>query len=257
VLSDAQEDLARVFATTGIDKFEGVAWSPAPRGSPLLEGALAHLEGEILSVSSHGDHDVAVVGVDFAESHAGFPLLYYRGGFGGLASFVNPTVTDKIVDRRIGQSEADYLTYCAMCRDNFARRGKRAIHVLDLLFPGSDDPAARPDPGFSMRQENRGRLKRQLLRDVWKEAVNEPAVDIELVVSADVQADLERKLILLDDVRQTIRHAEASGTKLIDPKTGHFIASHRLVAMTYWVEYAVEDGRYVVFRAYSHRMQLG
>ena len=85
VLSDAQEDLARVFATTGIDKFEGVAWSPAPRGSPLLEGALAHLEGEILSVSSHGDHDVAVVGVDFAESHAGFPLLYYRGGFGGLA----------------------------------------------------------------------------------------------------------------------------------------------------------------------------
>ena len=85
VLSDAQESLARVFATPGIDKFEGVAWSPAPRGSPLLEGALAHLEGEILSISSHGDHDVAVVGVDFAVSHAGRPLLYYRGGFGGLA----------------------------------------------------------------------------------------------------------------------------------------------------------------------------
>ena len=177
-------------------------------------------------------------------------------GFGGLASFVNPAVTDKIVDRRISQNDADYLTYCAMCRDNFARRGKRAIHILDLLFPGADDPAARPDPGFSMRQENRGRLKRQLLRDVWKEAVNEPATDIELIVSADVQADLERKLILLDDVRQTIRHAEAGGAKLIDPKTGHFIASHRLVALTYWVEYAVVEGRYAVFRAYSHRMQV-
>ena len=177
-------------------------------------------------------------------------------GFGGLASFVNPAVTDKIVDRRIGQSDADYLTYCAMCRDNFARRGKRAIHILDLLFPSVDDPAARPDPGFSMRQENRGRLKRRLLRDVWRETVNEPVTDIELVVSTEVQADLERKLILLDDVRQTIRHAEAGGAKLLDPKTGHFIASHRLVALTYWVEYAVEDGRYVVFRAYSHRMQV-
>ena len=86
--------------------------------------------------------------------------------------------------------------------------------------------------------------------------MNEPATDIELIVSADVQADLERKLILLDDVRQTIRHAEAGGAKLIDPKTGHFIASHRLVALTYWVEYAVVEGRYAVFRAYSHRMQV-
>ena len=32
-----------------------------------------------------------------------------------------------------------------------------------------------------------------------------------------------------------------------------------LVAITYWVEYAPSaegDGRYTVFRAYSHRMQL-
>lgn len=184
------------------------------------------------------------------------PELTACCGFGGLASFVNPAVADKIVDRTIGQDEADYLTYCAMCRDNFARRGKRAIHVLDLLFPDSDDPAARPDPGFSMRQENRGRLKRRLLREVWKETVNEPAINIELVVSPETHADLERKLILFDDVRQTILHAEASGEKLIDPKSGHCIASYRRISMTYWVEYAEEHGRYVLYRAYSHRMQV-
>jgi hypothetical protein len=184
------------------------------------------------------------------------PELTSCCGFGGLASFVNPEVTDKIVDRRISQNDGDYLTYCAMCRDNFARRGKRAIHVLDLLFPTSDDPAARPDPGFSMRQENRGRLKRRLLREFWEETVHEPVREIELVVSADVQADLERKLILLDDVRQTISHAETTGSKLLDPASGHLIASHRLLAMTYWVEYAAQDGSYVVHRAYSHRMQL-
>ncbi|MBS1161183.1 MAG: hypothetical protein H6R15_3602 [Proteobacteria bacterium] len=178
-------------------------------------------------------------------------------GFGGLAEFANPAVADKIVDRRIGQNDADYLTYCAMCRDNFARRGKRAIHLLDLVFPTAGDPAARPDPGFSMRQENRGRLKRRLLHDLWEETVNEPADRIELIVSAAVHADLERKLILHDDVRQTIVHAETSGEKLIAPKTGHFIASHRAVSITYWIEYTVEDGRYVIHRGYSHRMQLG
>jgi len=177
-------------------------------------------------------------------------------GFGGLASFANPDVTDKIVDRRIGQNNADYLTYCAMCRDNFARRGKRAVHILDLLY-SSGDPAARADPGFSMRQENRGRLKRRLLRELWSENVSEPTTDIELSVSAKVLADLEKKLILLDDVRQTVRHAEASGEKLLDRNTGRFIACHRPVSMTYWVEYTLEDGRYVVHRAYSHRMQLG
>jgi len=211
-------------------------------------------------------HDAALHdGVRRLLDHCGVAAIELDGpgmtsccGFGGLASFANPAVADKIVDRRIGQSEADYLTYCAMCRDNFARRGKRAVHVLDLLFPSADDPAARPDPGFSMRQENRGRLKRRLLRELWSETVNEPAIDIELSVSAEVQADLERKLILLDDVRETIRHAEAGGSKLIDPKSGHFIASHRRVSLTYWVEYTVDDGlgRYVVHRAYSHRMEL-
>ncbi|MBS1227480.1 MAG: amine oxidase [Proteobacteria bacterium] len=177
-------------------------------------------------------------------------------GFGGLASFVSPAITDQIVDRCIVQNDADYLTYCAMCRDNFARRGKRALHVLDLLFPVAGDAAARPDPGFSQRQENRGRLKRHLLRELWSETVNEPVNAIELAISEEVHADLERKLILEDDLRQTIAHAEDSGAKLIDRQSGHFIASHRLVSMTYWVEYSLADGRYVVHRAYSHRMQL-
>jgi len=210
-------------------------------------------------------HDAAIQGsVRRLLDQRGVPAIELDGpglttccGFGGLAEFANPLVANKIVDRRIGQNDADYLTYCAMCRDNFARRGKRAVHLLDLVFPGADDPAARPDPGFSMRQENRGRLKRRLLRDLWEETVNEPAAGIELVVSAEVHADLERKLILLDDVRQTVVHAETSGEKLLDRKSGHFIASHRAVSITYWIEYTVEDGRYVIHRGYSHRMQLG
>lgn len=82
MLAANQVDLARVFATSGVDKFADVRWSKAPHGSPLLEGALAHLEGQILSVTTHGDHDFAVVSIDFVQADAGSPLLYYRGDFG-------------------------------------------------------------------------------------------------------------------------------------------------------------------------------
>jgi flavin reductase (DIM6/NTAB) family NADH-FMN oxidoreductase RutF len=84
ILSAAQESLARIFATTGTEKFAGVAWSPGPGGAPLIDGALAHIEGRVVSVSAHGDHDVVVVGVDFVASHAGRPLVFYRGAFSSL-----------------------------------------------------------------------------------------------------------------------------------------------------------------------------
>jgi 3-hydroxy-9,10-secoandrosta-1,3,5(10)-triene-9,17-dione monooxygenase reductase component len=84
ILASDQEALARVFATTGIDKFAGIGWSPGPNSAPLLGGALAHLEGEIVFVSAQGDHDIVVVRVDHVESHTGAPLVFYRGGFTAL-----------------------------------------------------------------------------------------------------------------------------------------------------------------------------
>jgi 3-hydroxy-9,10-secoandrosta-1,3,5(10)-triene-9,17-dione monooxygenase reductase component len=84
ILASDQEQLARVFATRGADKFAGVGWSSAPGGAPLLDGALAHLEGRVNSVTTHGDHDLVVVAIDFVEVQSGNPLVYYRGGFGVL-----------------------------------------------------------------------------------------------------------------------------------------------------------------------------
>ncbi len=84
ILESGQESLARVFATSGVDKFAGVSWSPAPGGAPLLDGALAHLEGRIVSVTTQGDHELVVAEIDFVVRHEGRPLVYYRGGFGVL-----------------------------------------------------------------------------------------------------------------------------------------------------------------------------
>lgn len=85
ILSDGQEPLARVFAVTGTDKFAGVAWHEGPRGTPLLDGALVSLEGTIVEVTNHGDHDIVIVKIATAVTSEGAPLAYYRGGYRVLA----------------------------------------------------------------------------------------------------------------------------------------------------------------------------
>ena len=49
----------------------------------------------------------------------------------------NPELAAKAVQRRIAESPHDYVTYCAMCRDFFARQGKPTLHLLDLIY-GAD-----------------------------------------------------------------------------------------------------------------------
>jgi len=178
-------------------------------------------------------------------------------GYGGLMSFVNREVADKIVDRRISESDADYVTYCAMCRDNFARRGKRALHLLDLLFgaPGVD-LAARKGPTFSERHENRARLKNGLLRELWRDGPLAEERAMELFISPEVLERMEKRMILVEDVERAVVRAEETGERLLDRANGHFLASHRPAAVTYWVEYSPQGTGFAVHNAYSHRMAV-
>ena len=187
--------------------------------------------------------------------------------YGGLMWLANREVAERTVQRRIAQSPRDYLTYCVMCRDLFAARGKRSLHLLDLLG-GADVEAraTRPGPGYTQRHENRARLKQSLLRTVWGEAMDEPtgAPPVRLRIDDAVRAVMEDRLILDEDLHRVIAHAESTGQVLLDPRTGRRLAHYRPRAVTYWVEYTVQravddtqDGDvYVVHRAYSHRVQV-
>ena len=84
ILSSDQEVVARVFGKPGIDKFADVGWSRGPMGAPLIEDALAHVEGRVEFVTTQGDHDIVVVAAEHAESFPGAPLIFYRGGYGGF-----------------------------------------------------------------------------------------------------------------------------------------------------------------------------
>jgi 3-hydroxy-9,10-secoandrosta-1,3,5(10)-triene-9,17-dione monooxygenase reductase component len=83
VLAEDQEAVSRLFATRGAEKFEGVGWSPAPSGSPRLDGVLAWLDCRIEAVHDGGDHEICLgrVGELGVERDDG-PLVYYRGGYG-------------------------------------------------------------------------------------------------------------------------------------------------------------------------------
>ncbi len=181
-------------------------------------------------------------------------------GFGGLMENANPRIAQEVTRRRALLSSHDYLTYCAMCRDRLAAAGKRAVHLLDLIFPWADtpDPAGRPRPGWSLRRENRARLKIDLLRRLWGESVS-PGVGldrIDLHMAPGVADLLETRLILVDDLRQTIAHVERTGRKLRHATTGHLLAAFRPRHVTFWAEYGPAQGGYVLFNAYSHRMAV-
>lgn len=181
-------------------------------------------------------------------------------GFGGLMFNANPDLAVRTAATKASRSKNDILAYCAMCRDNLAAGGNKTAHLLEYIFPDSEgtNPLERPDPGFSRRQENRSRLKGRLMEELWNEKVNEmPEYSkINLLISADVRALLEKRFILDQDIQKTILACEESGKKLCNSKDGFFLAAHRPVRVTYWVEYRPVENGYEIRNAYSHRMIL-
>ncbi|HEX3177583.1 MAG TPA: flavin reductase family protein [Methylomirabilota bacterium] len=86
ILGCDHEPVSRRFATTRLDKFEGVPYRLGALGVPLIEGALAQLECRTVSRHVEGDHTILVGRVEEARNSAGEPLLYFRGKYGRLAS---------------------------------------------------------------------------------------------------------------------------------------------------------------------------
>lgn len=85
VLGTQHQTLSRRFASTRLDKFEGITFHMSPLGLPLIDDALAHLECRVVSTHVEGDHTIFVGRVERAQVGAGTPLLYYRGQYQQLS----------------------------------------------------------------------------------------------------------------------------------------------------------------------------
>ena len=177
-------------------------------------------------------------------------------GFGGLMENANPDLARKVVQARVEQSGADFLTYCAMCREQLARTGKPVMHILDLLFPDAAHEASEPPAGISARRMNRRRLKSGILARCGLEGLErQPWEDVRITMQDSVAAMLDERRILLDDVRQVLFRASNGGRTLRHGTDGRRIAAAELGEVTFWVEYLEGEEGFEVLKAWSHRMR--
>jgi Fe-S oxidoreductase len=176
-------------------------------------------------------------------------------GYGGLVFYANREQEIAFADNRIGESEEDFLVYCAMCGDLFTERGKRAFHILDLVFGG--DPESRvlkTMPSLSVRRANRSLLKRRLLKEIWKEDENVSVADeSRLIIPPQVRRAMEDRLILTEDVNDVLSSPDS---RFYNPADGSYLASVRKKNVTYWVRYQEREDSALIREVYSHRMDI-
>ncbi len=169
-------------------------------------------------------------------------------GYGGLIAYANPLLLDQVVQRRIRQSPAEYVTYCVNCRDTFVRRGKSARHLLELIFQTAERERT---PSLTRQRDNRRRLVLSLQ--------NLPIPDdnkIPLLADEHVIARMDRQFILMEQVYQVIQHSEQTGCYIVNKSTNTILGKYQQGATTYWVEYERLASGYRVLDTYSHHMEI-
>jgi 3-hydroxy-9,10-secoandrosta-1,3,5(10)-triene-9,17-dione monooxygenase reductase component len=83
ILAEDGEQVCRLFAEKGADRFAHIAYTAGRTGAPILEASIAFVDCETIAEHDAGDH-LIVVGrvVELGYAPAGKPLLFYRGGYG-------------------------------------------------------------------------------------------------------------------------------------------------------------------------------
>lgn len=94
VLRSDQAELCWQFAKEADHRFQGVSWSPAPNGSPIIDGCVAWIDCAVHSVNEVGDHYFVVGNVLHMDQHdpplaqQDSAMVFYRGKVSGVHSDV-------------------------------------------------------------------------------------------------------------------------------------------------------------------------
>jgi hypothetical protein len=83
-----------------------------------------------------------------------------------------------------------------------------------------------------------------------------PIKEDDLIFEKSVQEMIENNEVSVSEIIETISQAETTGERFFNSKTEQYIASCRLGNITQWVWYSFMNGRYIVNKAYSHRMEI-
>lgn len=85
-LAADQHALSVRFAERRDDKFDGVAYRETPNGSPVVDGAVGWLACQVDQQHPGGDHEIVVARVLDGGSANRLPLVFFRGGYGTVAT---------------------------------------------------------------------------------------------------------------------------------------------------------------------------
>lgn len=173
-------------------------------------------------------------------------------GYGGLAAYANPEVAQKMTEKCLERADAPYISYCMACRDRFAREGRESRHILELIY--GTDAGAPPD--ISEKRYNRLTLKNTLLRELWKEETQMRKTDYKIEFTPEALAAMDERMILKDDVIETLDALRETGEAIYDAQADISITRRRIGNVTFWVKYREIEGGYRVVGAYSHRMDV-
>ena len=173
-------------------------------------------------------------------------------GYGGLTQFTNREVAKKMTDKCLERSDLPYLSYCMACRDRFAREGRESMHLLELVYGTSADHC----PDISEKQYNRLSLRNELLKEVWKEEVEEVDLGFTIDYTPEAIAMMDDRMILKTDVIRVLQNLKETGEAIFDGDSGLCVTRARLGNVTFWVKYTETETGFMVHRAYSHRMNV-
>lgn len=180
-------------------------------------------------------------------------------GYGGHGDMANSDYADFVAKRRISESDVPYITYCINCRDIFLRQGKKARHILELVF--GEGEGQEHLPTVSERQENRRNLKETLLEFFWEEhmEIKRKEYPVQVIISPELKAKLDKEHILEEEILHTVDFCQRHNRTILNKETGTLSGYCTIGYMTYWVEYKVlDEGKHVyeLVNAYSHRTKI-
>lgn len=86
VLKSGQDEISNKFASYKHKdtRWDGLAYSTATTGAPLLDDSLASLDCKVVNSLEAGSHIVYIGEVQDALVRDGNPLMYYKGAYRGL-----------------------------------------------------------------------------------------------------------------------------------------------------------------------------
>ena len=186
-------------------------------------------------------------------------------GFGGHMRAANPELYNIVVEHRGSADEKPYLVYCANCAQTFALAGKAHAHILDLVFPEPEEEDDKPAESLQRQRDNAIRLKAdaaEFNNVVLVKPAGRPWDALRVNLSAELIAEMNLRLILVDDVKEAIYKAERAGEVFVlrgGAADGGELRQCSLVrdVVTIWARYIKRgEDDYTLVDVWNHRMSF-